>query len=234
MISIQSLTQRYGSRTALDALDLEIAPGEVFCLLGPNGAGKSTTIRILAGFQAPTRGRASIAGADVTTQSDTARAATAYVPEIVALYPQLSGLENLEYFAQLALGRTLERSRSLELLEAAGLERAAAERRVATYSKGMRQKVALALASAKGARALLFDEPTSGLDPRAANDFAQHVRALAAQGSAVLMATHDLPLALEAGGRVGILVNGRLVEERRTSGLAQNELAALYLAHVRA
>ncbi len=234
MISIQSLTQRYGPHTALDALDLDVAAGEVFCLLGPNGAGKTTTIRILAGFQSPTRGSASIAGADVTTQSERARAATAYVPEIVALYPQLSGVENLEYFAQLALGRPLERTRSFELLETAGLERAAAERRVATYSKGMRQKVALALASAKDAKALLFDEPTSGLDPRAASDFAQHVRAFAARGCAVLMATHDLPLALEAGGRVGILVDGKLVEERRTSGLAQNELAALYLRHVRA
>ena len=232
MIELKSLTKRYGEQVALHPLDLEVRGGDVFCLLGPNGAGKTTTIRILCGFQPPTSGVARIGGFDLATKPVEARAATAYVPEQVALYPHLSGIENLQYFAGLALGRAPDQARSVELLERAGLRGDAARRRVASYSKGMRQKVALALALAKEARVLLFDEPTSGLDPLAAHEFGVEVQALAKEGRAILMATHDLALALDAGTRVGILVAGRLREERCTSGLAHSELASRYMEHV--
>lgn len=233
MIATHALTKRYGTKLALDALDLSIPAGEVYCLLGPNGAGKTTTIRLLCGFEEASEGSAWLAGREVARDLAGARAASAYVPEVVALYPRLSGLENLRYLAGLALGRELAEPEGRALLLRAGLAAEAHERLVAGYSKGMRQKVALALALAKDARALLFDEPTSGLDPRAAAEFTDTVRALARAGAAVLMATHDLVLALEAGTRVGILVEGKRVDERRATELDQAELARLYLAHVR-
>ncbi|MBM3977370.1 MAG: ABC transporter ATP-binding protein [Planctomycetes bacterium] len=232
MIELKSLSMRYGEHVALHPLDLEVRKGDVFCLLGPNGAGKTTTIRILAGFQSASSGSVRIAGFELGPQTVQARAATAYVPETVALYPHLSGVENLQYFAGLSLDQVPGESVAIELLEHAGLKAEAARRRVSGYSKGMRQKVALALALAKDARALLFDEPTSGLDPLAAHEFGQQVQRLAKEGRAILMATHDLALAIDCGTRVGILVGGRMRDERRTQGLAHSELASRYMEHV--
>lgn len=235
MIETEELTKCYGSFTAVDRLTLNVERGEIFCLLGPNGAGKTTTIRLLLGLEQPDAGRARIAGLDVVGQSDAVRQQTAYIPESVALYEELSGLENLKYFDGLA--RNVEkRSHAAyeEILLQSGLAAEALRRRAGTYSKGMRQKVGIALARCRGASALLLDEPTSGLDPSASNEFIDLLRLLQRDGVATLIATHDLFRAQQVGSRVGIMRGGRLVETLRAGEMTHDDLEALYLEAARA
>jgi ABC-2 type transport system ATP-binding protein len=233
ILEARSLTKRFGEITALDALDLSIRPGEVFCLLGANGAGKTTTINLFLGFIEPTSGSASINGLDVARHALETKRFVAYIPEQVMLYRNLSGLENLEYFASLATGRHFDREALLAFLTQAGLPVDAAPRRVASYSKGMRQKVGIAMALAKDATALLLDEPTSGLDPKASNEFSALLDMLKSRGAAILMATHDLFRAKESGTRVGIMKHGRLVQILSTSDIGHADLERLYLEHMR-
>jgi len=211
MLEARQLTKRYGDTLALDKLDLTVAPGEVFCLLGPNGAGKTTTVNLFLNFVSPTSGQALVCGIDAAQDPQRARRALAYIPEMVTLYPALSGAENLGYFSTLADGVQRPPAELLRLLTQAGLDAARAAQKVGGYSKGMRQKVGIAIAMARGAKALLLDEPTSGLDPRAANEFAGSIDTLRRQGVAVLMVTHDLFLAKQCATRVGIMQRGRLV-----------------------
>lgn len=233
MIETLDLGKTFDDVVALEGLDLRVETGEVFCLLGANGAGKTTTINLLLGFLEPTAGRASIGGVDVASDASGARARLAYVPERVELYGLLTGLENARYFARLADAPDDDRT-LLGWLDRVGLDEASARRRVSAYSKGMRQKVALAVALARGAKALLLDEPTSGLDPRASNELSNLLRGLTEEGVAVLMATHDLFRAKGVGDRVGIMNRGRLVETRDTASLGHEELEAIYLEHIRA
>jgi ABC-2 type transport system ATP-binding protein len=184
--------------------------GEVFCLLGPNGAGKTTTINLFLGFIEPTAGEALVCGVDSARDPLEARRRIAYIPETVMLYGTLSGLENLEYFTEIS-GSRRPRAELVDILAEAGLAEEAALRRVAGYSKGMRQKVGVAIALARQAQALLLDEPTSGLDPLAANEFSALVDKLRRQGMAILMVTHDLFLAKQCGTRIGVMQAGRLV-----------------------
>jgi ABC-2 type transport system ATP-binding protein len=234
MIETSQLSKRFGLHLAVDELTLSIAPGEIFCLLGANGAGKTTTIQMLLGLLTPTQGFARIGGFDCTRQGQAARALVAYIPEQVALYDQLTGIENLSYFASLSGGSTLDVRRSAELLVATGLPADALDRRVNTYSKGMRQKVGIALARAREARVLLLDEPTSGLDPEASNDFSCLIRSGAAQGLTTFMATHDLFRAKELGGRIGIMRKGRLAETLDATEISHRDLEQLYLSTVSA
>jgi ABC-2 type transport system ATP-binding protein len=233
MLEAKNLTKKFATHTALHQLNLRIGPGEVFALLGPNGAGKTTTINLFLGFLTPNDGEARVAGASVATDPLAARRQMAYIPEQVVLYPRFTGVENLDYFSTLA-GRRHTTVELLQLLKKAGLPKDATERRVATYSKGMRQKVGIALALATEAKALLLDEPTSGLDPEASHEFSQLLRRLAGQGVAVLMATHDLFRAREDATRVGMLVHGRLIAEYTTNDLKHTDLEKLYLKHLRA
>jgi ABC-2 type transport system ATP-binding protein len=236
VLEAKALTKVYQGKTpALDRLDLTIPAGEVFCMLGPNGAGKTTTVRLFLNFVAPTSGQALVGGVDAAADPLAARRKLAYVPENVMLYGRLTGLENLAYFTALATGARLSDAEGLALLADAGLAAEAARRPVAGYSKGMRQKVGIAVATAKQAEALLLDEPTSGLDPLAANEFAHRIEALAARGMAVLMVTHDLFLAGRCGTRVGIMQKGRLATtlngaDTDHTGLEQAYLEASRLA----
>jgi ABC-2 type transport system ATP-binding protein len=213
MLEARALTKHYNGadRPALDSLQLRVEGGEVFCLLGPNGAGKTTTINLFLGFIEPTSGEALVCGVDAARDPLEARRRIAYIPETVMLYGALSGLENLEYFTEISGGRRHSRAELLALLVEAGLSEEAALRRVAGYSKGMRQKVGVAIALARRAQALLLDEPTSGLDPLAANEFAALIDKLRRQGMAILMVTHDLFLAKQCGTRIGVMQAGRLV-----------------------
>ena len=207
-------------------------PGEVFCLLGANGAGKTTTIHLFLGFLKPSSGRAEVGGVDVASAPLEARRRLAYIPEQVQLYGSLSGLENLAYLTALADRDPLDEEALLAALERAGLEPEDASRRLSTYSKGMRQKVAVAVALAKGAEALLLDEPTSGLDPKAANELSGLLRQLSEEGVAVLMATHDLFRAKEVGHRLGIMKRGRLLDVLDASGVDHGQLEDIYLEHM--
>lgn len=233
MLQAFGLTKQYGAQTALDRLDLDIQPGEIYALLGANGAGKTTTINLFLNFIAPSAGQVKIAGLDVTLEPLASKQQVAYIPEQVMLYGVLSGLENLNYFSALALGHRLPRDRLLALMEAAGLERGVADRRVSEYSKGMRQKIWIAVALAKQAKALLLDEPTAGLDPQAASEFSALLRKAADNGVAVLTTTHDLFHAKHTATRIGIMKKGRLVDSLDSAQIASTDLQALYLQHMR-
>jgi len=233
MLQTDQLTKKFNSQVAVNRLNLTIKPGEIFALLGPNGAGKTTTINLLLGFLTPDSGDARVNGASVASDPIAARRQIAYIPEQVMLYPRFTGAENLDYFSRLG-GRRHTRAELLELLKRAGLLEGPADRRVSTYSKGMRQKVGIALALATEAKALLLDEPTSGLDPAASLVFSQLLRLLAGVGVAILMATHDLFRAKEDASRIGILRNGRLSGDYARDEFKNVDLEKLYLRHVRA
>lgn len=227
-LRLHEVRKDFGERSALASLSLSIAPGEVYALLGPNGAGKTTTLNLILGFLRPDAGRIEVAGIDATRDPLEARAKIAYLPETVMLHPALSAIENLGYFAMLG-GRRLDDAQARALLSEAGLQEEAHARRAAGFSKGMRQKVGLAIALAKNAQLLLLDEPTSGLDASAANDLSHGVRAAARRGIAVLMATHDLYRVKDVAQRLGILRGGQLLVERHTEELSAADIEALYL-----
>lgn len=231
LLQAEGLAKTYDGEPALDGLDLAVAAGEIFCLLGANGAGKSTTIGLFLGLIKPTAGRALVAGVDPARDRLAASRHLAYIPEQVALYPQLSGLENLDHFVRLS-GRRLTPSALLEHLSDAGLPQDAARRKTRTYSKGMRQKVGIAIAAARDADALLLDEPMSGLDPSAANAFARQLIALKEAGKTALMATHDIFRAKMIGDRVGIMRAGRLVDVIATADVDAARLEEIYLSHM--
>ena len=232
VLEARALVKRYGDLEAVAGLDLSIRPGEIYCLLGPNGAGKTTTIHLFLGFIEPNAGSVRVAGFDVANAALEARRRLAYVPEQVMLYRNLSGLENLEYFAALGGRETLSAKRLTEILVEVGLPEDAVGRRVSEYSKGMRQKVGIAIAVAKDASALLLDEPTSGLDPKASREFSELIESLRSRGVAVLMATHDLFRAKELGTRIGIMRHGRLVNELSTGEVGHADLERIYLDHM--
>ena len=232
MLKASKLTKRYNGLTALDSLDLTVDPGEVFCLLGANGAGKTTTINLFLNFIAPSSGTAQINGLDVMKQPVETKKFLAYIPETVMLYRNFTGLENLEYFAALAGRPDYTREQLLEFFRDVDLPDDAPDRRVSTYSKGMRQKVGIAIALAKSAKALLLDEPTSGLDPKASNEFSALLARMSRSGVAVLMATHDLFRAKESGTRVGIMKHGKLVAVHGTHEFSHADLERLYLDYM--
>jgi len=233
MLEARQLTKSYNGHTALHSLDLHVEPGEVFCLLGANGAGKTTTINLFLNFIEPTSGSAFVNGLDVTAAPLETKKYLAYIPEQVMLYRNLTGLENLDYFVALN-GAKRSKADLLRILADAGLPPEVAGRRIGHYSKGMRQKVGIAIASAKDARALLLDEPTSGLDPKASNEFSELIARLSRQGVAILMATHDLFRAKESGTRVGIMREGRLLQTLRTDEISHSDLERWYLGHMEA
>lgn len=231
MLQATQLGKCFGSHKALESLSLSIAPGEVFCLLGPNGAGKTTTLNLFLGFLAPTQGSARVDGLDVQANPDQARARLGYLPEQVALYPHLTGMENLRFFAHVS-GASTDTPTLHQCLTDAGLQRDAFDRRVSDYSKGMRQKVAIALTLLRASKALLLDEPTSGLDPHASSEFAALINRLRARGLAVLMATHDLVHAKDVATRIGIMRAGRLVDEFAANDVSHQDLQQIYLRQI--
>lgn len=233
MIVLQQVGKRFDNQVALASLDLQVGTGEVYALLGANGAGKSTTLNLLLGFLRADSGSVRVDGIDPASAPGEARARIAYLPEQVALYPTLSGAENLGYFAALA-GHPLQTGELGELLSRAGLPAEAHDRPLAGYSKGMRQKVGIAIALAKQAKVLLLDEPLSGLDPAAANEVTRLLRQVADGGVAVLLATHDLFRARQVADRVGILRRGEKRAELDARSLDGAQLEALYLQHMEA
>ncbi|RNI22073.1 ABC transporter ATP-binding protein [Rufibacter latericius] len=230
-LEAKQLRKEYQDKLALKGLELQIEPGEIFCLLGQNGAGKSTTINLFLGFIKPTAGAAYINGLEVAANPIKVKEYLAYIPENVMLYPNLTGLENLALFSSLA-GFEYSPESLMQYLIEAGLPAEASTRKVGAYSKGMRQKVGIAIAVAKHAKVLLLDEPTSGLDPKASNEFSELLLKLSANGTAIFMATHDIFRAKEVGTRVGIMRAGELVDVLGTAELNANELEKLYLNYM--
>lgn len=208
-VSARGVTHRYGPVVALDGLDLEIAPGEVFCLLGPNGSGKTTFLRLLAGALTPTRGTLSVAGLDVVGQPMQARRCIGYAPEPAPLYRHMRVGEFLAFMARL---RQVPRDRV-----AAAVARVAAQLEISdkldapvpTLSRGYRQRVSLAQALVHEPQLLILDEPSNGLDPRQIIEMRHLIRSLAGRYT-VLMSSHILAEVAKTADRVGVLLGGRL------------------------
>ena len=231
MIQAINLRKCFGDLVALENLNLQINAGEICCLLGANGAGKTTTINLFLNFIPRTSGQALIGGFDVARESLKSKALLAYIPEVVSLYPALSGYENLRFFCRLA-GLSPTRATMQSLASRVGLTESQMAAPVGTYSKGMRQKLGLSIALARDAKVLLMDEPLSGLDPQAANEFTTLLRDVAHQGVAVLMTTHDIFRAREVATTIGIMRTGRMVEQLDAAAVGPLSLEALYLAHM--
>ena len=228
LLQADQLHKRYGTHIALKSLHFSVKAGEIFALLGPNGAGKTTTINCFLGFAQPDAGRAIINSIEVAEEPEQARQLLGYIPEQVNLYGWMTGHENLLYFAELG-GQSLSKEKCFALLAEAGLQEEAFNKRLSGYSKGMRQKVGIAIALAKQAQVLLLDEPTSGLDPSASNEFSQLLTKLSSDGVAVLMATHDIFRAHEVANRIGIMRAGELVDEFPAYSITASELESKYL-----
>jgi ABC-2 type transport system ATP-binding protein len=213
------------TRTPVDALidvSFEVAPGEVVCLMGPNGAGKSTLLRILAGLLAPSSGQARVAGLDVAIPASEFRRRVSFVVgEERSFQWTLSGLYNLDYFGALhGYTRTESRQRALMLLARVGLMEVA-DRPFRTYSRGMRQRLALARGLLGAPDVLLLDEPTLGLDPRGARDLRRFLRdeIIRGAGRAAVIGTNDPVEARALGDRVLFLEHGRLVGQASPDGI---------------
>ncbi|HEX5201947.1 ATP-binding cassette domain-containing protein [Paractinoplanes rhizophilus] len=211
MIFAEGLTRRFGSTTALDGFDLEVPAGTIHGLLGPNGAGKTTAVRILTTLLRPDSGRAEVAGHDVVRRSDRVRARIGLVGQQAAVDEQLSGRQNLEMFGRLHhLGRERARRRAAELLDRFDLTDAA-DRSAGKYSGGMRRRLDLATGLITDPAVLFLDEPTTGLDPRARNEVWRTIRALAADGTTVLLTTQYLEEADQLADALAVIDHGRVV-----------------------
>jgi ABC-2 type transport system ATP-binding protein len=207
-IQAEGLTKRYGETLALDGLDLSIEPGEVYGYLGPNGAGKTTTIRLLLGIHRPTRGRAALFGIDAWADPVEAHRRVAYVSGEPFLWPGMTGAETVEFLARLHGGT--DRAYRDELVQRFELD---TKKKVRALSKGNRQKVQLVAALATRADLLVLDEPTSGLDPLMEMAFRECVREAKERGQAVFLSSHILSEVEALCDRVGILREGRLVDQ---------------------
>jgi len=232
VLEARGLTRRFGAHTALNHLDLTVRPGEVVCLLGANGAGKTTTLNLFLGFLEPSEGQALVLGKPVLEDAAAARAALGYVAEVVNLYPTLTGAENLAFFHALSGAPELGKAERDVLLASLDFPVAALDRPAGTYSKGMRQKLGLAIAVARKARGILLDEPLSGLDPKAANDLVAVLKRVAADGVALLISTHDIFRAKEVADWIGIMTHGRMVDRRAAADQSAPELEQVYLTHM--
>jgi ABC-2 type transport system ATP-binding protein len=207
-VHAEDLTKRYGETLALDALDLDVTPGEVYGYLGPNGAGKTTTIRLLLGLHRPTDGRAELFGIDAWRDPVAAHRRVAYVAGEPYLWPSLTGAETFELLARVRGGTDVAYRDAL--VERFQLD---ASKKVRALSKGNRQKVQLVAAFASRADLLILDEPTSGLDPLMEVAFRDTVREATHRGQTVFLSSHILSEVEALCDRVGILRDGRLVEQ---------------------
>lgn len=214
-IEADRLAKSYGDVRAADGISFAVAEGEAVALMGPNGSGKTTVLRCVAGLLKPDGGRVTVGGLDLARDPLGARAQLAFLPQQPAFAPSLTPIEVLRFHARL---RGLPPGRAGEALREVGLE-AAAKRPAGVLSGGMRQRLALAVASLAPVRAMLLDEPTASLDPEAALDLRRRARRWRDEGRALLFATHVLDDVAEVADRVVILVEGRKVAEERVPDL---------------
>jgi ABC-2 type transport system ATP-binding protein len=218
-IEAEGLVRTFGSIKAVDGVDLVVEEGEVFGFLGPNGAGKSTCVRMLVTLLKPTAGRARVAGFDVVREAGQVRRSIGVALQDAAIDPLMTGRELLRLQATLhGIGKAQAEERGARLLERVGLT-GAADRRVGTYSGGMRRRLDLAMSLVHGPRVLFLDEPTTGLDPTSRLSLWDEVRALNAEGTTVFLTTQYLEEADELCRRIAIIDQGRIVREGEPSKL---------------
>lgn len=219
LVTLAGVSKHYGAQRAIDGLDLQLRQGECVALAGHNGAGKSTLIKLVLGLIRPTHGRVTLFGEDAHSRAAARlRDRIGYLPETVALHPSLTGVETLAFYARL---KRRPLSGNPALLEKVGIA-GAAHRRVGGYSKGMRQRLALAQALLGQPRVLLFDEPTSGLDPASRLMFYDIVHELRAAGATVLLSTHALSELAGHADRIIVMKAGRKIADGAMSALRQS------------
>lgn len=205
-VSVDGISYAYGDLLAVDDISFEVAPGEIFGFLGPNGAGKSTTIKMITGQARPSTGSITVLGMDITKRSTDVQSRIGVCFEEKNLYPNMSGRENLEFFARLF---GIKRFDAMPLLEKVDLADRANDR-VSAYSRGMRQRLMVARSLVNTADVLFLDEPTSGLDPVSSQAIRRIVREEASRGAAVILTTHDMHEADELSDRVAFINEGRI------------------------
>jgi len=211
MIIADRLTKDFDNFRAVDKVSLKVAPGEVLAMLGPNGAGKTTTVRMMTSILAPSSGTASIAGFDVVQQPEQVRAHVGVLTEQHGLYERMRALDYLDFFGKVYhLPRQLRRQRATELMERFGLGHAL-QQRVGTFSKGMKQKLALVRAMLHDPPVLLLDEPTSAMDPQSAKQVRDAIIDLQRGERAFLITTHNLTEAQMLADRIAIIRHGRII-----------------------
>jgi ABC-2 type transport system ATP-binding protein len=227
------LTKRYEDGViALDDVSFAVQSGGIFVMLGGNGAGKTTAINIFLNFIEPTGGECRIDGSVAQQEPLRAKQHVAYVSENVMLYPNFTALQNIDYSTRLG-GRTDYTGEDYRsVLRRVGLQDEAHGKRLRGFSKGMRQKCGIAIAILKNAPAILLDEPTAGLDPQAAYEFQRLLESLRNEGRAILMSTHDIFRAKEVSDVIGIMNRGRLVMQKRTTELAEQDLEQVYMNYM--
>ena len=213
LLEVQGLVKTFGTVRAVDSVNFEVRAGEIYGLLGPNGAGKTTTISMISGLLGPDAGQVVVAGTPFSSNPQKAKSIMGVVPQELALYEELTGRENLEFWGRIAgLGASDARSRATELLEALSLTDRANDA-VKNYSGGMKRRINLGCALLHRPQLLLLDEPTVGIDPQARLNILEFIRQLRVAGTGILYTTHYLEEAETLCHRVGIIDHGRLLAE---------------------
>lgn len=234
MITAENLTKRFDNEAlALDAINFNVEKGEVYCLLGAGGAGKTTLIDLFLDFIKPTSGRALINGIEVAKNSLEAKKYVSYCSKDVMLYGHFTARENVDFFVKLGGNPGLKKDEYYAVLREAGLRENAFEQKARSFSKGMQQKVCMAIAMVRNTPAILLDEPTAGLDPKASEELMETINHLRRQGKAILITAHDIFRVREIADRVGIIKEGRKILERTREELEHEDLQALYLEYMR-
>lgn len=234
VIETKGLTKKYDGFVAVDSLDLTVEEGKVFGLLGPNGAGKTTTILMLLGLTEPSGGKVRVLGFNPARKPLSVKARVGYLPELIGFYDEITARENLIYTARLNGLSRQEISRRLEeAFSRVGLTKAA-DNRVATYSRGMRQRLGLADVLIKQPELIIMDEPTQGLDPEGAREFLQMIRGLKAEGITILLSSHLLYQVQAVCDQVGLFNQGQMVLQGSVPELAQKVLGGAYRIYVEA
>ena len=221
LLKVERLSKSFGAVRAVDSVSFEVRPGEIYGLLGPNGAGKTTSISMISGLLKPDSGEVFVAGASFWSDSQKAKSIMGVVPQELAIYEELSGRENLEFWGRMAgLSSGDAKSRAVELLGALSLTDRAQDA-VKTYSGGMKRRINLGCALLHRPQLLLLDEPTVGIDPQARLNILEFIRNLRASGTAILYTTHYLEEAESLCQRIGIIDHGRLLAEGTFSELQE-------------
>jgi ABC-2 type transport system ATP-binding protein len=233
MLEAINLTKTYeDGLLALDHLTLKVEPGEIFCMFGANGAGKTTVINLFLNFIPPSEGTALIEGIDVVKEPLRSKDYLAFVSENVMLYANFTAFQNLDYFTKLAGKRGLTKVDYAKALKSVGLQDEAFEMRTKNFSKGMRQKLGIAIALVKDAPNVLLDEPTSGLDPQSGREFLEILLQMRDQGKSVFMSTHDIFRAKLIADRVGFMRKGKMVMMKTRKELEGEDLTELYIQYM--
>jgi ABC-2 type transport system ATP-binding protein len=234
VIEANGLTKRYGQAVAVDHISFNVGRGEIFGLLGPNGAGKTTTILMLLGLTDISGGDVHVLGFNPAREPLSVKRRVGYMPDTVGFYDNLTAADNLRYTARLIGFRLAEREKRIaEALERVGLADVA-EKRVATFSRGMRQRLGLAEILMKGAQIAILDEPTSGLDPHATSELLGVIRAFKAEGVSVLLSSHLLERVQSVCDRVALFNAGKIVLMGSVADLGRQVLGGGYVVDIEA